>query len=1122
MTLTNTLTKKILEKLIHETFQKFGKINTSALLDSIKLLGFSSATAGGISISLEDLKTPEAKKKVIEETNRIINHTSFEWSEGKISEVERFQRILDSWNLATEGLKNRIVDCYANYEPTNPLYLMAFSGARGNMSQVRQLVGMRGLMSDPQGKIVDLPIQKNFREGLSPVDYIISSYGARKGIVDTALKTADAGYLTRRLIYVGQSLVVNAFECKNAKNPSFRLKLIENDLDLLPFLGRTLSILPLERSFKNFEILSEQILDEILFKELIKQVPFQIQYRSVLTCQIYEGLCQRCYGWDLSKRTLVNIGEAVGVIAAQSIGEPGTQLTMRTFHTGGIFTGELATQIFSPVSGKLIFPVEFDFNIIRSPYGSFAYKIQEQNKFFILNWQGEKKELILERGSLLYLVSSKFVKKGQLLAEILSDNFYIGSKKMRPILSPSSGELIFQNLSLRQVKSEENPLKIAHTNGIIWIRAGEILLAPKHAFFSFNSSLQVGRPYASVFFQTPKQALIAIEKDQIRLFFSQKSLILNYQNFSERRRKENELKFISFSKNYQYLDSYTYFGCLNFFCSVEGKIYLIRKRAHGPYSLTFCVALKQHIYHIWNEQVRNYLFFPKKPKIFRSQNFLHSTLKLPFTAFCWKRKGTQMFFQKAYPVFLNKGAIVKYKSGSFIIDQQPLASLISYRQQTTDIVQGLPKIEQLIEVFKPKVKACLAYEPGICLGSSASYYFHFVSSVSQKSKLHWKGNFQKELMMDDPIAPILKKKAKKEKTNKEFQKLEEEYKRKKDKKRKRLVYLANAEFLFGPSYIFRDQPYNVFLFHKDCVPRVKPKKCKEQSERYYWFRDEKNNKFAFLHGKRIGGFWKKSELGPGSNIIFYSKKGDRTPYFELDFKKPIYQNQDRDIVAYNSKGNLVLLENLPLVKTYAFPPSLKAIPSKLAFVGLGEPLSEGNIEVQEFLHLLVQYHIKHNEYMVGSILALHGFQIILLSSIQSIYAGQGVRLDSKHFESIIRQMTHQGMITGSGDTPLYPGELLSFATVQMIYSSLKDNKRRPPIFEPTVISATQTTLTRKDILTPAAFQETKRVLTIAALLGYKDWLTGLKERIITGKIINAGTGYLNIKHNLDIIYVLQK
>jgi DNA-directed RNA polymerase subunit beta' len=215
MLLNRTITRKLLENIVHETFSQFGILSSSSLLDSLKLLGFYYATNAGISINIEDLKTPDQKEQCLKNAKNEVLEVSYKWQQGLVSDTERFQSIIDSWNIATESLKNRVIEYYRNFDPTNNLYIMSFSGARGNMSQVRQLVGMRGLMSDQEGKIIDLPIQTNFREGLSSIDYIISSYGARKGIVDTALKTADSGYLTRRLIYIAQDLVIRQEDFKN-------------------------------------------------------------------------------------------------------------------------------------------------------------------------------------------------------------------------------------------------------------------------------------------------------------------------------------------------------------------------------------------------------------------------------------------------------------------------------------------------------------------------------------------------------------------------------------------------------------------------------------------------------------------------------------------------------------------------------------------------------------------------------------------------------------------------------------------------------------------------------------------------------------------------------------------
>ena len=255
---------------------------------------------------------------------------------GKITDVERFQKIIDTWSLTSESLKNQIIYYFKNYDPLNSVYIMAFSGARGNLSQVRQLVGMRGLMSDPSGQIMNLPIKKNFREGLTITDYLMSGYGARKGIVDTALKTADAGYLTRRLVDVAQDVVVYEHDCGTI-NGILISDLKEGEEIIEPLadriLGRTILDDFIDRGkviVKAGSVISEKE------AELIGDSGVEsIRIRSVLTCDTKRGICAKCYGWDLSLHKLVDIGTSVGIRAAQSIGEPGTQLTLRTFHIGG-------------------------------------------------------------------------------------------------------------------------------------------------------------------------------------------------------------------------------------------------------------------------------------------------------------------------------------------------------------------------------------------------------------------------------------------------------------------------------------------------------------------------------------------------------------------------------------------------------------------------------------------------------------------------------------------------------------------------------------------------------------------------------------------------------------------
>ena len=476
MLITRTVTKKILETIVHETFSNFGVLSSSSLLDSLKLLGFYYATNAGISINIEDLKTPDVKKSFIKVANTEINEVSKQWQQGFVSDTERFQSIIDSWNFATESLKNRIVDYYQVFDPANNLYIMAFSGARGNMSQVRQLVGMRGLMSDQEGKIIDLPIQANFREGLSSIDYIISSYGARKGIVDTALKTADSGYLTRRLIYIAQDLIIREIDCKTTNG---LLILLNKNTDLKNIVGRTMINArmikyPYRKLYEEDGTLTLENL-----KVLKQNAPLILNVRSSLTCKSNGSICQKCYGWDLAQEKLISLGEAVGIIAAQSIGEPGTQLTMRTFHTGGIFTSEMLKQIVAPFSGKMIVPKSLKTISYRTNHGAVVLKLQQEANLTIINWKGLKKDVWLDIGSYLYLGKSSFVKEGQLLAEYSTQSSVPGTRRLKPIYTSLAGEIRFENLLVRKMLRDKRTVKVNQDDGVLWIASGKIFPLPK-------------------------------------------------------------------------------------------------------------------------------------------------------------------------------------------------------------------------------------------------------------------------------------------------------------------------------------------------------------------------------------------------------------------------------------------------------------------------------------------------------------------------------------------------------------------------------------------------------------------------------------------------------------------
>ena len=234
----SVITKKQLKEIVLWVFNNYGKLIASRLVDDLKSLGFKYATKAGLSLNVEDLKIPPQRKRILEKTNSLIDNFDEQIFRAELSDVERFQRAISTWNQTSEDLKNQIIYHFQSTDPLNPIFLMAFSGARGNLSQVRQLVGMRGLMADSSGEIISFPITKNFREGLKVTDYLISSFGARKGLVDTALRTADSGYLTRRLVDVVQDIVIREISCNTIRGLSFEIK---NQEDFgSNFLGKVL------------------------------------------------------------------------------------------------------------------------------------------------------------------------------------------------------------------------------------------------------------------------------------------------------------------------------------------------------------------------------------------------------------------------------------------------------------------------------------------------------------------------------------------------------------------------------------------------------------------------------------------------------------------------------------------------------------------------------------------------------------------------------------------------------------------------------------------------------------------------------------------------------------------
>ena len=333
--------KKALGKIIDKCFRRHGNTITAEVLDHIKSLGFKYSTIGGITVAVADMKIPETKKDLIKDAEVQVEKYEKVFRRGLISDEERYEKVIDTWTKTTEKVTDELMN---GLERMNNIYIMAHSGARGSKNQIRQLAGMRGLMANASGKTVEIPVKSNFREGLSVMEYFTSSHGARKGLADTALRTADSGYLTRRLVDVSQDVIVRDFDCGTTETTEiFAItdgsEAIEDLYDRI--VGRYTIDAILHPETGEVLVEADTMIQEDDAEAIINAGIEKVNIRTVLNCKTHHGVCSKCYGRNLATGKEVHIGEAVGIIAAQSIGEPGTQLTMRTFHTGGVAGGDI-------------------------------------------------------------------------------------------------------------------------------------------------------------------------------------------------------------------------------------------------------------------------------------------------------------------------------------------------------------------------------------------------------------------------------------------------------------------------------------------------------------------------------------------------------------------------------------------------------------------------------------------------------------------------------------------------------------------------------------------------------------------------------------------------------------
>nr|QEJ83650.1 RpoC2 [Hydrangea sp. CF-2019] len=506
-----------MKRLISRLIDHFGMAYTSHILDQVKTLGFQQATATSISLGIDDLLTIPSKGWLVQDAEQQSLILEKHHHYGNVHAVEKLRQSIEIWYATSEYLRQEMNPNFRMTDPFNPVHIMSFSGARGNASQVHQLVGMRGLMSDPQGQMIDLPIQSNLREGLSLTEYIISCYGARKGVVDTAVRTSDAGYLTRRLVEVVQHIVVRRTDCGTVRGISVspRNGMMPERIFIQTLIGRVLAD-DIYIGLRCIATRNQDIGIGLVNRFIIFRTQ-PISIRTPFTCRSTSWICRLCYGRSPTHGDLVELGEAVGIIAGQSIGEPGTQLTLRTFHTGGVFTGGTAEHVRAPSNGKIKFNEDL-VHPTRTRHGHPAF-LCSIDLYVTIESEDILHNVNIPPKSFLLVQNDQYVESEQVIAEIRAGTSTLNFKERvrKHIYSDSEGEMHWSTDVYHASEFTYGNVHLLPKTSHLWILSGgpcRSSLAPLSLYKDQDQtnarSLSVKRRYISN---------LSVTNDQVRQKF---------------------------------------------------------------------------------------------------------------------------------------------------------------------------------------------------------------------------------------------------------------------------------------------------------------------------------------------------------------------------------------------------------------------------------------------------------------------------------------------------------------------------------------------------------------------------------------------------------------------------
>ena len=1107
-----------LKRLIHWFLISQGAPKTLQMVDQLKNLGFHYATQAGISLGIEDLKIPSIKTRLLLNAEDEVNRNDIRFNRAQVTAVERSQKVIDIWNTTNELLKDEVVHHFRSTDLLNPVYMMAFSGARGNISQVRQLVGMRGLMSDPQGEIIDLPIKSNFREGLTVTEYIISCYGARKGLVDTALKTANSGYLTRRLVDVAQAVIVNEVNCNTLDG------LVVNNL-----LDRSKVVLSREKRMVG-RVLAEDVYDlhthQIIgFKnqdisphfasKLNKVKATSISVRSPLTCQTSQHVCQLCYGWSLAQGQLVDLGESVGIIAAQSIGEPGTQLTMRTFHTGGVFSGQVVERIYAPHTGIISYNIP---DSIKGKSGLISYKTgsSQKGKSGLISYktgssQKGKSGFISYKTNLIQKAKTRTIFGQEVLFWTENIEVFIKSDKNETtVLCFPPYTLLFTNpnekVYSKQIIAEYSTLEqiqqqVDDPNSVMAIK--EVLSdITGQAYFQFLPKLK--NSFGALMGNVGNQGsgLLWVLGSQIKDLSSFKQSLVQKGDFVYPLKEEvsKNKGLVNKSASLVSDPSFKYSVLSNGFLYKESSIYK-----------TNCYSL------LWSPiRTKNTSFsseFGYLLEDFEQLNYLKMGKYLNGKSNCSYNLKNKLSTRRKLNA-LNSFSVRFFKSTfetKYIIENRDLFS--SYCSS----------------------KEYNLYSTSSCLVDTFPSWFY---RPKQNKKLlrvkELKNEFLKNYSINRPYEKIIDDISFNETMFSTWHGLLNSFSFQK------LVPFSTNQSL---SKVFLEQTCSDF-FIPSGTPLVQSVfKSGDQLDRneLSLFQQKKQdlNEVVFLNSndqillkEKLNQvrFSLNSQLNQVSFVKTGSLvlKGDSIAKGIRSTHSGIVIQSTKNLVVLRvgrpyrtSTSSSIVISNNSIVSKGKTLFSLVYKKSKTGDIVQGLPKIEELLEARRTKDLqpivnnphdrlkrqftYEQLYLNTENALKKSLLNIQQF---LVDGVQTVYQSQGVDISDKHVEIIVKQMTSKVFIEDGGQTPFLHGDLVDLYQLKKINDKAANKGEKLAKYEPIILGITKASLKAESFISAASFQETTRVLTQAAIQGKFDYFMGLKENVVVGQLIPAGTGFL--------------